>query len=424
VRTLPGHEYLALRFAFSADGRWLVSAEMLQRRVLLWSTTGWQQPPIVVDALKGASFSQVSRDLEHVMMRVSAGAAPPAFFSLRLQATERDSTISAITTPAAPSPGVLLYSPDAGRVAVLQTAFVDRRDGTAAGRYRVTVLDRRTGAPLRTFGLPLPPGPAITDQSALSKFKITERVTGTRMEWSLDGRVLFVTRSDARTDPSCHGEVWDASRGTLLHQFDVAAPPAFGCQTMSLTPDGSGVLQMLQPWDSPARKALTPRLVDLRSGRVLWTAPGIESFPTEFGAIPVFSRDGRAAALAAFDGGIDILDVRTGARIARLPAIATSMAFSPDGRRIATVTTQGNVRLWDAVSGRPLLTLPDAPGAYRTTTWDLPGSAQSSGLAGVAFSADGSELIVLMRIRTTTASGTQTRLERRVWDGAAITSAR
>ena len=70
------------------------------------------------------------------------------------------------------------------------------------------------------------------------------------------------------------------------------------------------------------------------------------------------------------------------------------MAFSPDGQRIVTGSGDGTAKVWDAASGRELLTL----------------KGHSDRVASVAFSPDGQRIV--------TGSGDETA---KVWEAASGT---
>jgi WD40 repeat protein len=102
---------------------------------------------------------------------------------------------------------------------------------------------------------------------------------------------------------------------------------------------------------------------------------------------PRFSPDGSRVVLAAIsedarDRGIpSVFDLATGERLFRLEGLregAASILYSPDGKRIATISPGGEIKLWDAATGRELLSL------------QRPGSVSFGTLT---FSADGRRLI-------------------------------
>jgi WD40 repeat protein len=95
----------------------------------------------------------------------------------------------------------------------------------------------------------------------------------------------------------------------------------------------------------------------------------------------VFNPDGTRLATSSFDGTVKVWDAVSGKQLFTLPGPISSLfrvAFSPDGKTIATAAS--DAKLWDAMTGEELLTLhtPEV-------------------LTSVAFSPDGSQLAVASR---------------------------
>jgi len=100
--------------------------------------------------------------------------------------------------------------------------------------------------------------------------------------------------------------------------------------------------------------------------------------PVQSSIRPVaISPDGRRMACLVAEGGLRIVDMRSGREEALLIGPRDRMAratFSRDGRRIVTVENNSVLRLWDADSGRLLTTC----------------SGEGGSIGGVTFSGDGS----------------------------------
>jgi WD40 repeat protein/serine/threonine protein kinase/DNA-binding XRE family transcriptional regulator len=261
---------------------------------------------------------------------------------------------------------------------------------------------------------------ANTGQLLLTLTGHTESVNG--IVFSPDGRRIATTSDDHTA------KVWDASTGDELLTFsghtDWVARIAF-------SPDGTRLVttsadETAKVWDTDTGQEL---LTFSGHGRLVWDV--------------AFNPDGKRVATCGEDGFVRVWDVISGKELLTLPVEGgrdmRGVAFSPDGTRVA-VASDGlhRVKVWDATTGEVLLSTNlgytefpvdivfnpdgnlaataggDEPNAkvWDTITGDVlyTLSGHTSGIAGVAFSPDGT------RLATASWDGTA-----RVWD---ITPAR
>jgi WD40 repeat protein len=238
----------------------------------------------------------------------------------------------------------------------------------------------------------------------------------TDVAFSPDGSMLARTGNDGML------KVWNPSNGDLLASVwgrGTASGPSF-------SEDGSVVAaawiedtnRLTPSWPPvPILDDATIRVLDLPTDRVIWT-----HVMTASGADTALSPNGKRLAVVT-SGDNDavndaVFDLVTGERVWTRWSRDDSdlqVAWSPDGRFIATTTSIGPPQLWDAETGELVFTLSQTglvtsvawsrdasrlvTGGREVKVWGVGADVQeveslsaaemSSGVAGVAFSADG-----------------------------------
>ena len=139
-------------------------------------------------------------------------------------------------------------------------------------------------------------------------------------------------------------------------------------------------------WTAEAEDALHRAL---QASRLELTLRGHAGFVDGLAYTP----DGKRLATASDDGTAKVWDATTGRELLTLPIKdghgRHGVAFSPDGKRLATSTNSGEVTVWDIVTGQAVLIL----------------SGHTDRISGVAFSPDGKRLATTSDDRTA-----------RIWD--------
>jgi WD40 repeat protein len=262
--------------------------------------------------------------------------------------------------------------------------------------------DRRLGRPFpagltQVAGEAFPPGFAVSpDGQTLAVARLDGRVdlidadtlrrTGgfeafharpaLSIEYAPDGRRLAVAGGGGGVG------VWEAGSGRRLGPLlraprgrrpgkshlwsDVGSPNvqalAFGSDGMLAAAEAGGAVRI---WDIDRRKLIGPPLRLPRFVLGLAFSPDGSRLAIPFGAL---DEGGEGA-------GVEVRDVRTGERLARLPSHGQvrSVAFSPDGRLLAGGQVGGTALLW-------------ATGTWRRA--GQPRGLQEAPTLGVAFSPD------------------------------------
>jgi WD40 repeat protein/DNA-binding SARP family transcriptional activator len=219
--------------------------------------------------------------------------------------------------------------------------------------------------------------------------------------FSPDGSKLASTGDDGRL------KVWDPSTGRLLSSLPgdgAALGPSFSA-------DGSRVAAA---WIDDENV----QVLDLASDRTVSRFHVAEAFDT------ALSPDGKRVAVASLEGDSAVFDVDTGKKALELSGsdcCTREVSWSPDGRYVA-VASDDATRVWAAETGKLLHTLlgdtdflsaawsPDSSrlvtgGSDGTTKvweigvkgarelWSLSAQEMRSGVAGVAFSPDGTKVM-------------------------------
>jgi WD40 repeat protein len=221
-------------------------------------------------------------------------------------------------------------------------------------------------------------------------------------------------------------KVWDAATGGVLFTLEPGkadAASAGNLYSVAISPDGAQL--------ALAGEAGVVTLWDALTGQAQFSLPA-QGEPSAIYSL-AFSPDAKRLAAASGDGAVRVWELGTASlsltvpiQLSLPPDMLTlinvhDVAFSPDGTRLATLGHDNTVQIWDALTGRELLTLAGhtevvlalaysadgtrlATASYDTTTkvWDAGSGAELLTLAGntarntgVAFSPDGMRLAVV-----------------------------
>jgi len=177
--------------------------------------------------------------------------------------------------------------------------------------------------------------------------------------------------------------VWDTATGHQLSVF-TGHSGAITISSVAFSPDGQRILSRGSFTDDGAK------VWEADTGRELFTIKGHtnEDLPAGMPIImsATYSPDGQWILTGSMGGLFEVWDAARGRELFALKGMISSAAYSPDGQRIVSWNFEGTATVWEAASGKELLTL-----GTHTRTGRGP-SAQRTGTTA-AFSPDAQRIV-------------------------------
>ena len=184
--------------------------------------------------------------------------------------------------------------------------------------------------------------------------------------WSPDGRRIASGSADKTV------QVWDVAEGVNIYTYRGHSKPVLA---VAWSPDGRRIAS------GSADK--TVQVWDAATGKTLYTYSGHSTWLISVASV-AWSPDGMhiTSSSSSFGfGGMQIWDADTGRSLAgyEFSEGVNAVAWSPDGRRIASGSDDYTVQVWDAATGKPLLTYRDHRGRVNAVAWSPDSSLIASG---------------------------------------------
>ena len=384
VRELGGHLSLISGLSFSPNGRFLASSSFdMQVKVKIWDVASGSQLGVLQELDTqgtGVAFSPDGRWLATAdqdgsvrIWDVTSVIERSAGESSSLDITET------VFIKQAPQEAIHVeFSPDGERIAVLVPSTgiivwdVDSGEQVleipGVTNFASNIAFSPNGEFLAGGSSDL--GAAVWDAETGEQIMLfPETAPITHVAFSQDGHTLATSANNGMVS------LWEIETRTQKIRF---SGQATGFNFLALSPDGEHVAVGNDPrstslWDvSPtgSREVLT---ILAHEGKV---------------HDAVYNPSGTIIASTGEDGTLRVWDAVTGELLQSLPAQSDWVhfpAFSPDGQKLAAANQQGDISVWDVDSGREIGTMTKDGPALTAVTFSPDGSRlAASGLGGFA----------------------------------------
>jgi WD40 repeat protein len=229
----------------------------------------------------------------------------------------------------------------------------------ADAEHVITLWDTATGKPLRALRGHRGPVYSLTfspdSRSIVALSQPTQRV--------VKGSISRMQSEPVNDRLPSELRHWDVVTGRLLASLEWEAGKDERTVAIAFMPDSKRIIF--------AREERV-QIVDAATGKELANFAAGPDYVTALAVAP----DGKSLAIGGSDGSIHLKppDDSDDLVLRGHDGQVTALRFSPDGRTLVSGSTDKTVRLWNTITGRPLLVLPDLAQQIRVPEFDPAGT--------------------------------------------------